>query len=433
MLLFAFSVLRGGDMRALIVEDDPVSAKLIDAALKSEGIIGEATETGEDAIDLAKHYDYDIILLDIRLPDMEWVEVIRRLRSAGVRTPALVLSGINETDDKVRLLATAAEDYLTMPFHASELIARIHAVVRRSKGHSDSVIKTGKLVVNLNTRSVEVDGRRLHVTSKEYSILELLSLRKGVTLTKEMILDHLYGGIDEPELKIIDIFITKLRKKIAVATGGEWYIETVWGRGYVLKDPRKAKALRVAKIIPIFPRLDREFQKGVLEALDTLNEAPLPTVPKPAALQPRQRRIFLAHAREDKERVRQLYATLKASGFDPWLDEVDLLPGQNWKAEIERAIRDAGVFLACLSCISVAKEGYVQTEFRTALSVYSERPPGSIYLIPLKLDECEVPDMQIPQRGITMRDIHYVELWEESGTERLTEAIKHGLATSSSS
>jgi two-component system cell cycle response regulator CtrA len=149
----------------------------------------------------------------------------------------LILSGVNGIDDKVRGLTTGADDYITKPFHKSELIARIHAIVRRSKGHSESVIKTGKLVVNLDTRSVDVDGRRLHVTGKEYSILELLSLRKGTTLTKEMFLDHLYGGIDEPELKIIDVFICKLRKKIASATGGQHYIETVWGRGYVLKDP----------------------------------------------------------------------------------------------------------------------------------------------------------------------------------------------------
>jgi DNA-binding response OmpR family regulator len=140
-------------MRALIVEDDPVSAKLIDAALKSEGIISEPAETGEEAINLAKHYDYDIIVLDIRLPDMEGFEVIRRLRCASVRTPTLMLSGINETDDKVRGLATGADDYLTKPFHKSELIARVHAIVRRSKGHSELVIQTGK----------------------EYSILELLS------------------------------------------------------------------------------------------------------------------------------------------------------------------------------------------------------------------------------------------------------------------
>jgi two-component system cell cycle response regulator CtrA len=227
-------------MRALVVEDDPVSAKLIDTALRGEGIIAEMAACGEDAIDLAKHYDFDIMVLDLKLPDIEGFEVVRRVRAAKVRTPVLILSGKNEIDDKVRGLSTGADDYLTKPFHKSELVARIHAIVRRSKGHSESVIKTGKLVVNLDTRSIEVDGRRLHVTGKEYSILELLSLRKGTTLTKEMFLDHLYGGIDEPELKIIDVFICKLRKKIAVATGDHHYIETVWGRGYVLKDPDDA-------------------------------------------------------------------------------------------------------------------------------------------------------------------------------------------------
>ena len=226
-------------MRALVVEDDPVSAKLIDTALRGEGIIAEMASCGEDAIDLAKHYDFDIMVLDLRLPDIEGFEVVRHIRAAKVRTPVLILSGKNEIDDKVRGLSTGADDYLTKPFHKSELVARIHAIVRRSKGHSESVIKTGKLVVNLDTRSIEINGRRLHVTGKEYSILELLSLRKGTTLTKEMFLDHLYGGIDEPELKIIDVFICKLRKKIAVATGDHHYIETVWGRGYVLKDPEE--------------------------------------------------------------------------------------------------------------------------------------------------------------------------------------------------
>jgi two-component system cell cycle response regulator CtrA len=116
-------------------------------------------------------------------------------------------------------------------------VARIHAVVRRSKGHSQSVIRTGKLAVNLDAKTVEVNGARVHLTGKEYAMLELLSLRKGTTLTKEMFLNHLYGGMDEPELKIIDVFICKLRKKLSMATEGENYIETVWGRGYVLREP----------------------------------------------------------------------------------------------------------------------------------------------------------------------------------------------------
>ncbi len=224
-------------MRALVIEDDPVSIKLIETALRAENIVFEPTERGEEGVELARLYDFDIIVLDLSLPDIDGYEVVRRLRTARVRTPVLILSGRSDPLDKVKGLTGGADDYLTKPFNKMELVARIQAIVRRSKGHSESIIRTGKMVVNMDARSVEVDGRRLHVTSKEYSILELLSLRKGTTLTKEMFLDHLYGGIDEPELKIIDVFICKLRKKIAALTGGDHYIETVWGRGYVLKEP----------------------------------------------------------------------------------------------------------------------------------------------------------------------------------------------------
>ncbi|MFZ1429370.1 MAG: response regulator transcription factor [Geminicoccaceae bacterium] len=224
-------------MRALMIEDDPVSARLIEHALKGENMVCEPATCGEDGLELAKLYDFDIIVLDLRLPDIDGYEVVRRLRAGRVQTPVLILSGRSDATDKVRGLVGGADDYLTKPFNKAELIARIQAIVRRSKGHAESIIRTGKLTVNMDARSVEADGRRLHVTGKEYSILELLSLRKGTTLTKEMFLDHLYGGMDEPELKIIDVFICKLRKKLAEATGGEHYIETVWGRGYVLKDP----------------------------------------------------------------------------------------------------------------------------------------------------------------------------------------------------
>ena len=224
-------------MRALVIEDDPVSARLIEHALKGENMVCEPANSGEDGIELAKLYDFDIVILDLRLPDIDGYEVVRRLRAARVQTPVLILSGRTDPTDKVRGLVGGADDYLTKPFNKAELIARIQAIVRRSKGHAESIIRTGKLTVNLDARAVDVEGRRLHVPGKEYSILELLSLRKGTTLTKEMFLDHLYGGMDEPELKIIDVFICKLRKKLAEATGGEHYIETVWGRGYVLKDP----------------------------------------------------------------------------------------------------------------------------------------------------------------------------------------------------
>ncbi len=224
-------------MRVLLVEDDTTTAKSITMMLASEGIVCDATDLGEDGLEIGRLYDYDIILLDLILPDIDGYEVLRRLRAARISTPVLILSGLSQTDDKVKGLGFGADDYLTKPFDKGELVARIQAVVRRAKGHSDALIRTGRLTVNLNSRQVEVDGEPVHLTGKEYGIIELLSLRKGTTLTKDMFLNHLYGGMDEPELNIIDVFICKLRKKLAQATGGDTYIETVWGRGYVLREP----------------------------------------------------------------------------------------------------------------------------------------------------------------------------------------------------
>ncbi|MDX9862844.1 MAG: response regulator transcription factor [Rhodospirillales bacterium] len=224
-------------MRILLVEDDPATAESVTLMLKSADMVVDATDLGEDGLEIGKLYDYDLIILDLMLPDMDGLEVLRRLRNARVHTPVLILSGLAESDMKVKGLGIGADDYLTKPFNKDELLARIQAIVRRSKGHSASVIRTGKLSVNLDAHTVDVDGRPVHLTGKEYGILELLSLRKGTTLTKDMFLNHLYGGMDEPELKIIDVFICKLRKKLAAATDGANYIETVWGRGYVLRDP----------------------------------------------------------------------------------------------------------------------------------------------------------------------------------------------------
>jgi two-component system cell cycle response regulator CtrA len=170
---------------------------------------------------------------------MSGFEVLRKLRISKVKTPILILSGLAGIEDKVRGLGFGADDYMTKPFHKSELVARIHAIVRRSRGHAQSVINTGDLCVNLDSKTVEIQGSRVHLTSKEYQMLELLAMRKGSTLTKEMFLGHLYGGMDEPEMKIIDVFICKLRKKLASASGGADYIETVWGRGYVMREPQE--------------------------------------------------------------------------------------------------------------------------------------------------------------------------------------------------
>jgi two-component system cell cycle response regulator CtrA len=227
-------------MRVLLIEDDSSAAKSIELMLKSEGYIVDVTDQGEDGLEIGKIYDYDIIILDLMLPDMDGYEVLKRMRAGKVNTPILILSGLAELDNKIKGLGIGADDYLTKPFDKRELVARIQAIVRRSQGHAQSKITTGQVVVNLDSRTVDVDGKPLHLTGKEYGILELLSLRKGTTLTKEMFLNHLYGGMDEPEVKIIDVFICKLRKKIEQMTG-ENYIETVWGRGYVLRDPEAEK------------------------------------------------------------------------------------------------------------------------------------------------------------------------------------------------
>jgi two-component system cell cycle response regulator CtrA len=229
-------------MRVLLIEDDSATALSIELMLKSDSFNVYTTDLGEEGVDLGKLYDYDIILLDLNLPDMSGYEVLHTLRISKVKTPVLILSGLAGIEDKVRGLGVGADDYVIKPFHKDELVARIHAIVRRSRGHAQSVIQTGDLAVNLDNKTVEVSGARVHVTVKEYEMLELLSLRKGTTLTKEMFLNHLYGGMDEPGLKIVDVFMCKLRKRLANASSGKNYIETVWGRGYVLREPFEDEA-----------------------------------------------------------------------------------------------------------------------------------------------------------------------------------------------
>jgi two-component system, cell cycle response regulator CtrA len=229
-------------MRVLLVEDDCATAHSIELMLKSESFNVYTTDLGEEGIDLGKLYDYDIIVLDLNLPDMSGFEVLRSLRVSKVKTPILILSGVASMEDKVKGLGFGADDYMTKPFHKNELIARIQAIVRRSQGHAQSVVQTGDLVVNVDAKTVHIKLVRVNLTGKEYRMLELLSMRRGTTITKEMFLSQLYGGMDEPEIKIIDVFMCKIRKKLAIASGGKDYIETVWGRGYLLREPQEVKA-----------------------------------------------------------------------------------------------------------------------------------------------------------------------------------------------
>ena len=219
----------------LAVDDDPDLCTLLKTALERDGHAVEIRTSGVTVTESLCRWA-DCILLDVMMPGEDGFATCRRIR-AITQAPILFLTARTDEQSVLTGLGIGADDYLTKPFDRAELLARIQAVVRRSKGHANSVIRTGDVEVNLDTQTVSVNGETLHLTGKEYGIMELLSLRKGSTLNKDQFLNHLYGGIDEPELKIIDVFICKLRKKLEKASGGKNYIETVWGRGYVLRDP----------------------------------------------------------------------------------------------------------------------------------------------------------------------------------------------------
>lgn len=232
-------------MRTLLVEDDAAAAGGITLMLKTSGAVVDVADTGEEALELVRHYDYDIVVLDLMLPDMEGYDVVRRMRSGRNGTPVLILSGLSSPQAKVKGLGAGADDYLAKPFDKAELIARVHAVVRRSKGFSQPTLRVGALQLNQDSRDVSVAGHPVQLTGKEFAILELMILRKGMVLTKEAFLNHLYGGMDEPDMKIIDVFICKLRKKLTQAGAGQ-LIETVWGRGYMIREPRSEPVISAA-------------------------------------------------------------------------------------------------------------------------------------------------------------------------------------------
>jgi len=224
-------------MRVLVVDDDITAARGVAVVIKAGGAIVEHAETGEKALELVKLYDYDVVIVELMLPDIEGFEVLSRMRGAQIATPALILSRISNLEAKLRGLDLGADDYITKPYDKEELVARVQTVARRSKGFSNPVLQFGTVTLNLDNREVFVDGRSLRLTRKEYAILELLMLRKGVVLTKDAFLNHLYGGMDGPETKTIDVFICKLRKKLAVA-GAATLILTCWGIGYTLCVPK---------------------------------------------------------------------------------------------------------------------------------------------------------------------------------------------------
>lgn len=227
-------------MKVLIVEDDGLMAQTIAALLGQRKFNATIVSDGRSALEMMELYPFDAVLLDMRLKRESGLDVLREARRKGITYPILVLSGDMEIQTKVAALGAGADDYVTKPFKIDELSARILAVVRRTNGHINTKVTIGDLVIDLDARTATAHGKMLTLTSKEYDILETLALRKGRTLSKDMLMSQLYGGVDEPSIKIIDVFICKLRKKLSDALDGNCPIQTVWGRGYLMKDPAES-------------------------------------------------------------------------------------------------------------------------------------------------------------------------------------------------
>lgn len=222
-------------MRILLIDDSLEAIRTLGTVIKNAGLSFDSADTAAEGAELFRLYRYDLIVTEIELPDSGAVDIIRSIRSLSSDVPILVLSKLSAPRIKVQAFAVGADDFLTKPFDHQEILARIGALHRRRKRYVEPSISIANLEIFLGTRSVEVDRRPIHLTGKEYAILELLALRRNVVLTKEAILNHLYAGIDEPDVRIVDVFITKLRKKL-LGAGANVVIGKVWGRGYILHD-----------------------------------------------------------------------------------------------------------------------------------------------------------------------------------------------------
>ena len=226
-------------MHVLLIEDDRIVNQNIVILLRREGIVAESVYTGREGLELIKLYEYDLIILDLMLPDISGNDVLKQVRQCNNTTPVLILSGINMPTKKVECFSIGADDYMTKPYDRSELVARVKAIIRRSRGLADNIIKVGQMHINLNSKKAFIDDIQIPLTSKEYAMVELLALKKGGAVSKESFLSHLYGGMDEPEIKIIDVFLCKIRQKIKKITQDATYIHTSWGRGYTLEERKK--------------------------------------------------------------------------------------------------------------------------------------------------------------------------------------------------
>lgn len=219
-------------MKILIIEDDLLLSDSLADMLSDHGFSVEQACDASEAFDFLSSYSFQAVILDLGLPDMKGEACLKQIRADHPVLPILILSGRDDLDMRLTTLEAGADDYMIKPYQSPELVARLRANIRRANGYGENILAIGDLQLDLRRQLVEANGRTLNLTRKEFEVLRLLFLQKGGVVAKSAFLDHLYGGMDEPEIKIIDVFICKLRKKLDAALGGAPLIETVWGRGY---------------------------------------------------------------------------------------------------------------------------------------------------------------------------------------------------------
>ncbi|MCW3476688.1 response regulator transcription factor [Limobrevibacterium gyesilva] len=239
-------------MRVLLVQRYVGEASINAAIFRGDRFVADLVRGAAEAYEFLGLYDYDIVVLDSSVEGLDGCAFIRRMRARNITTPVLMLSNPAVADATVEALRAGADDVMTVPFRDDELVARIEAIVRRSHGHGQSTLQIGAMVIDMATHDVIINGQPLHLTKKEFSVLQLLALRRGKVLTRQAILDCLYDGVDGPEIGIVGVFICNLRKKLA-AFSADNLIDTVRGYGYMIRDratPRGAAQARHKAVQP---------------------------------------------------------------------------------------------------------------------------------------------------------------------------------------
>jgi len=224
-------------MRVLVVgnEDGSVRTAL---TTHCKEMLHCTESSAKEALQAFPNEEFDLVLVEVG-PHTQAAQFVKRMRLAKVRAPVLLLSSINHLIDTVRALTAGADDYITLPFDPESLIKRCFAISEEYYARTLPVLVIGRLRIDIERRTLHVDGTRVHLTNKEFQVLELLAKTPGTMVTKNMFIKHIYRGRYEPVNKVIDVFINKLRKKLGGASG-ESYIATIWGRGYILRAPEAA-------------------------------------------------------------------------------------------------------------------------------------------------------------------------------------------------